>query len=256
MKSEPIAALEERLGHRFRERELLERALTHSSHAHERESGASVSARADNEQLEFLGDAVLGFVVSQLLFERFPDFHEGQLSKLRAHLVSARYLAGVARRLELGHFLRLGRGEERSGGRAKSALLVNALEALLAAIYLDAGLQTARRVIRENIFEPGLEPLRPQAGGGLHPTDHKSALQECLQARALPPPRYGVVEEHGPDHRKVFTVELRIRSAEGEQVYRAEGSTKKEAEQDAARQALQALSPGDAPEGAAEEPGP
>jgi len=245
MKSEPITALEERLGHRFREPELLERALTHSSHAHERESGASV--RADNEQLEFLGDAVLGFVVSQMLFERFPDFHEGQLSKLRAHLVSARYLAGVARRLELGHFLRLGRGEERSGGRSKSALLVNALEALLAAVYLDAGLETARRFIQENIFEPGLEPLRPQAGGGLHPTDHKSALQECQQARALPPPRYGVVEEHGPDHRKVFTVELRVRSAEGEQVYRAEGSTKKEAEQEAARQALQALSPEAAP---------
>ena len=247
-----MTALEARLGHRFRDPELLERALTHSSHAHERESGTSV--RADNEQLEFLGDAVLGFVVSRLLFERFPDFHEGQLSKLRAHLVSARYLAGVARRLELGHFLRLGRGEERSGGRAKSALLVNALEALLAAVYLDAGLETARRFIQENIFEPGLEPLRPQAGGGLHPTDHKSALQECLQARALPPPRYGVVEEHGPDHRKVFTVELRVRSAEGEQVYRAAASTKKEAEQNAARQALEQLQ--GAPGSAGAEPVP
>ena len=244
MKTEPLTALEERLGHRFRERELLERALTHSSHAHERESGAS--ARADNEQFEFLGDAVLGFVVSQLLFERFPDFHEGQLSKVRAHLVSARYLAGVARRLELGHFLRLGRGEERSGGRAKSALLVNALEALLAALYLDAGLEAVNRFIRESIFEPGLEPLRSQAGGGLHPTDHKSALQESLQARALPPPRYGVVEEHGPDHRKVFTVELRIHSAVGEQVYRAQGSTKKEAEQEAARLALASLPTPDA----------
>jgi len=238
MKSDQIAALEERIGHHFRDRELLERALTHSSHAHERETVASV--QADNEQLEFLGDAVLGFVVSRLLFERFPDFHEGQLSKLRAHLVSARHLAGVARRLELGQFLRLGRGEERSGGRSKSALMANALEALLAAVYLDAGLDMAHQLIRQIIFEPELE-LLGQEPGGVHPTDHKSSLQETLQALALPSPRYGVVREHGPDHRKVFTVELRIRSAEGEQVYRAEGSTKKEAEQDAARQALEKL---------------
>lgn len=239
MKNEAIFALEEEIGHRFREPELLERALTHSSHAHERESGSS--ARDDNEQLEFLGDAVLGFVVSQLLFERFPDFHEGQLSKLRAHLVSARHLGGVARRLELGQFLRLGRGEERSGGRAKAALLVNALEALLAAVYLDGGLEAVHRLIRRRIFEPEIGLLQTQSGGGLATTDHKSALQELLQARALPPPRYTVVMEHGPDHRKVFTVELRIRSAEGEQVYRAPASTKKEAEQDAARQALERL---------------
>ena len=239
MKSEEITALEERIGHRFRDGELLERALTHSSHAHEREPGSSVLA--DNEQLEFLGDAVLGFVVSRLLCERFPHFHEGQLSKLRAHLVSARHLAGVARQLELGHFLRLGRGEERSGGRSKSALLVNALEALLAAVYLDAGLETAHHIIQQRIFEPELELLQKQAGGGLPTTDPKSALQELLQARALPPPGYSVVMEHGPDHRKVFTVELRVRSAQGEQVYRAQGSTKKEAEQDAARQALEKL---------------
>ena len=239
MKSEEITALEERIGHRFRDRELLERALTHSSHAHEREPGSS--ALADNEQLEFLGDAVLGFVVSRLLCERFPNFHEGQLSKLRAHLVSARHLAGVARQLELGHFLRLGRGEERSGGRSKSALLVNALEALLAAVYLDAGLDTAHHIIQQRIYEPELELLHREVGGGLPTTDPKSALQELLQARSLPPPRYSVVMEHGPDHRKVFTVELRVASAEGEQVYRAQGSTKKEAEQDAARQALEKL---------------
>ena len=239
MKSEEITALEERIGHRFRDRELLERSLTHSSHAHEREP--SPSARADNEQLEFLGDAVLGFVVSRLLCERFPHFHEGQLSKLRAHLVSARHLAGVARQLELGRFLRLGRGEERSGGRSKSALLVNALEALLAAVYLDAGLETARHIIQQKIFEPELELLHQEAGGVLPTTDPKSALQELLQARALSPPRYSVVMEHGPDHRKVFTVELRVSSAAGEQVHRAQGSTKKEAEQQAARQALEKL---------------
>lgn len=247
MKNEEITALEERIEHRFRDPELLERALTHSSHAHERESGGS--ARADNEQLEFLGDAVLGFVVSRLLCERFPNFHEGQLSKLRAHLVSARHLGVVAERLDLGRFLRLGRGEEHSGGRSKNALRVNALEALLAALYLDAGLEAAQHFIRRRIFEPELELLRVQAGGGLPTTDSKSALQEYLQARSLPPPRYSVVREHGPDHRKVFTVELRVRPAEGEQVFRAQGSTKKEAEQEAARRALELLqsSPGPAP---------
>ena len=252
MKSEPISALEEELGHRFRDPELLVRALTHSSHAHEQES--AFSAQDDNEQLEFLGDAVLGFVVSQLLFERFPDYHEGQLSKLRAHLVSARHLSGVAQRLELGRFLRLGRGEERSGGRAKTALMVDALEALLAAVYLDGGLEAAQPLIRQRIFDPGIALLQKQAGGGLAPTDHKSALQELLQARALPPPRYTVVLEHGPDHRKVFTVELRVRLEGGERVYRAPASTKKEAEQDAARQALQQLQ--DAPAPAPVEPEP
>lgn len=252
MKSAEISALEERLAHHFRDRELVERALTHSSHAHEREAAAP--ARADNEQLEFLGDAVLGFVVSRLLCERFPDFHEGQLSKLRAHLVSARHLAGIARQLELGEFLRLGRGEERSGGRSKSALLVNALEALLAAVYLDAGLETAHRLIQERIFEPELAVLQKEAGSGLPITDAKSALQELLQARALPPPRYGVVSEHGPDHRKTFTVELRVRSSQGEKLYRAEGSTKKEAEQAAARQALAQLR--SSPDAANAEPAP
>jgi ribonuclease-3 len=254
MRSAEITALEERLGHRFRERELLERALTHSSHAHEREAEAASPASADNEQLEFLGDAVLGFVVSRLLCERFPEFHEGQLSKLRAHLVSARHLAGVARQLDLGEFLRLGRGEEHSGGRSKSALLVNALEALLAAVYLDADLGTAQRLIQERIFQPELDRLQKQAGGDLPTTDAKSALQELLQARALPPPRYGVVMEHGPDHRKIFTVELRVRSAQGEHLYRAAASTKKEAEQEAARQALAQLQ---APrDGAQAEPAP
>lgn len=239
MKNQAISDLEQEIGHRFRDPELLVRALTHSSHAHERESG--FSARDDNEQLEFLGDAVLGFVVSQLLLDRFPDYHEGQLSKLRAHLVSARHLSGAAQRLDLGRFLRLGRGEESSGGRAKTALMVDALEAVLAAVYLDGGLEAARSLIRQRIFDPGLALLQKQAGGGLATTDHKSALQELLQARGLPPPRYTVVMEDGPDHRKVFTVELRIRAAEGEQVYRAPASTKKEAEQEAARQALEQL---------------
>ena len=133
----------------------LERALTHSSHAHESElpEDERPAAQRDNEQLEFLGDAVLAFVTSRALFERFPGYHEGKLSKLRAHLVSARHLQQVARALDLGKYLRLGRGEEKSGGRNKAALLVNALEALLAALYLDAGLEPPGRLILSRIVE-------------------------------------------------------------------------------------------------------
>src|SRR3954463_1424632 len=150
-----LASLEGVLKHRFTDRTLLERALTHSSLANE--SGEGVR---DNEPLEFLGDAVLGLVASRVLFERFPDFSEGRLSKMRAHLVSARHLIKVSRQLKLGDFLRLGRGEERSGGRTKSALLVDALEAAIAALYLDGGLETAKGFIESNILEPEIERLQ------------------------------------------------------------------------------------------------
>ena len=136
-----LAALQSALGHTFKRPEMLERALTHSSHAHEESKAGGSDASVeilDNEQFEFLGDAVLGLVTSQLLFEKFPTFHEGQLSKLKAHLVSAEHLVGVATRIGLGKYLRLGRGEERSGGRSKGTLLSDALEAVIAAMYLDA----------------------------------------------------------------------------------------------------------------------
>ena len=145
--SEELSPLEDLLGHRFSDRELLMRALTHSSHAHEVGDESASDAISDNEQLEFLGDAVLGFVTSRALFERFPNWNEGRLSKTRAHLVSARHLIKVAKQVGLGNFLRLGRGEERSGGRQKSALLVDALEALIAALYLDGGIDAAREFI-------------------------------------------------------------------------------------------------------------
>src|SRR5215831_14324191 len=143
MKAREIAALEELLGHHFQRPELLQQALTHSSQARELDAlqPAAGTKTGDNEQLEFLGDAVLALVTSEELFRRFPRFREGELSKLRAHLVSERHLIRVAQELELGHFLRLGRGEEKSGGRAKTALLVDALEAVLAALYLDGGLE-------------------------------------------------------------------------------------------------------------------
>ena len=154
MKAREIMALEESLGHRFQRRELLEQALTHSSQARELEalgaasgSSGAGSLNGDNENLEFLGDAVLGLVASEALFHRFPEFQEGQLSKLRAHLVGQRHLLRVAEQLEIGHYMRLGRGEEKSGGRNKASLLVDALEAILAALYLDGGWAVARDFI-------------------------------------------------------------------------------------------------------------
>src|SRR5437016_7838345 len=161
MKSRDISALEETLGYRFRHPELIQQALTHSSQAREMETAhPGVAARmGDNEQLEFLGDAILALVTSEELFQRFPEFREGQLSKLRAHLVSERHLIRVAQQLELGHYLRLGRGEEKSGGRSKTALLVDALEAILAAIYLDGGLEAAREFVLRAIVTPELDRI-------------------------------------------------------------------------------------------------
>src|ERR1700756_2888749 len=165
MISEDVEQLESALEYHFSTPELLRQALTHSSLAHEMETQAAANGddaanpAKDNEQFEFLGDAVLGLVTSELLFQRFPEYREGRLSKMRAHLVSAKHLVKVARNLQLGRFLLLGRGEERSGGRSKPALLADGLEALIAAIYLDAGIEPARRVIVSVILEPELMRL-------------------------------------------------------------------------------------------------
>ncbi len=245
MKSRDTAALEASLEYHFERIQLLEQALTHSSQARELESSQPGADHlvGDNEQLEFLGDAVLGFVTTQELFHRFPMFREGELSKLRAHLVSERHLIRVAQELEIGHYLRLGRGEEKSGGRSKPALLADALEAVLAAIYLDGGLEPARRLILQRIVTPELD--RVASHGSLPVTDYKSALQEELQSLGRPQPSYLLVKEHGPEHSKTFTVEIRLQPSERngrpEFVGRAEGSTKKNAEQDAARQVLEYL---------------
>lgn len=236
--------LERAIGHAFRNPELLERALTHSSQARETEAlrpGSAVRV-ADNEQLEFLGDAVLGLVTTEELFQRFPQFSEGQLSKLRAHLVSKNHLIRVAEQLELGKYLRLGRGEEKSGGRNKSALLVDALEAVLGAVHLDAGLETVRSIILKRIVLPELEEFVSSGTAG-KVTDYKSALQERLQAEGRPQPTYALVKESGPEHQKTFTIEARLFAAGGELEFsaRALGQTKKTAEQDAARQVLEHL---------------
>jgi ribonuclease III len=241
-----ITALESVLGHRFSRRELLEQALTHSSHAHEAETGEGESAESsdDNEQLEFLGDAVLSLVTSEALWQRYPEFQEGQLSKMRAHLVSERHLVNAATQLGIGDFLFLGKGEEKSGGRQKPALLADALEAIVAALYLYAGFDAVRGFILKNIVDPELERLDATTSSGLPISDFKSALQEALQSGGKPQPSYVVTDEEGPDHRKQFTVEVRILPRSGgspEYVARASASTKKQAEQLAAQQALEHL---------------
>jgi ribonuclease III len=249
MKEREITALETALGYHFHRPAVIEQALTHSSQAREQESQQAAEGRVkvnDNEQLEFLGDAILSLVTSEELFQRFPQFREGELSKLRAHVVSERHLIRVAQRLELGHYLRLGRGEEKSGGRGKTALLVDALEAVLAAVYLDGGMEPAREIICREILLPELERMERE-GGTLPMTDFKSALQETLQGLGLAQPSYVLVQEEGPEHNKTFTVEVRLKTKNGEGgaefVGRAQGSTKKTAEQDAARQLLSYLTP-------------
>jgi len=256
MKEREITALETALQYHFHRRAVIEQALTHSSQAREQESqqvGEGKYRVNDNEQLEFLGDAILALVTSEELFQRFPRFREGELSKLRAHLVSERHLIRVAQHLELGHYLRLGRGEEKSGGRSKTALLVDALEAVLAAVYLDGGMDPARKIILREIVSPELERMERE-GGTLPMTDFKSALQETLQGLGMAQPTYILVQQAGPEHSKTFTVEVRLNGKNGdgkaEFVGRAQGSTKKTAEQDAARQLLSYLASRPESEGA------
>jgi len=226
------ASLELRIDYRFIDSELLRRALTHSSLANETRNGPG-SPLNDNEQLEFLGDSVLGLLVAEALVRRFPGQREGELSRLKAHLVSAAHLHGVARRLDLGSYLELGRSEEMSGGRAKKTLLVDGLEAVIAAIYLDGGLDVARSFVCTHVLDAP-SGCDEDAGTDIQPaiTNFKSALQELAQSRKLPQPRYSIVKERGPEHSKTFTVEVRVgKDLTGQ----AEGRTKKVAAQRAAR---------------------
>lgn len=231
-----FAPLEARLGYRFRDVGLLEHALTHRSRAHEDASGGVF----DNESLEFLGDAVLGLVIADRLFRDFPQHDEGRKSKLKAWLVSAPTLADLATELGLGEFLLLGRGEERSGGRGKRALVADCFEALIAAIYLDGGIDAARQFIGAS-YARLLESVRSSGGSLDESTDYKSALQEWAQAQGLPLPEYHVAGDAGPDHQKSFRVEVRIGR---DTVSTAEGRSKKDAAQAAAREALERLRAG------------
>ena len=218
--------LQVRIGYRFRDRGLLEHALTHKSRAAEDASGGV----ADNESLEFLGDAVLGLVVADALFHQYPDYDEGQKSKVKAAVVSTQSLARHAERLRLGEHLILGRGEEKTGGRFKQALLADGYEALIAALYLDGGLEAAETfLLRE------LKDALDEGSAQTFVRDYKSALQERLQALGRPLPEYRVSGEAGPDHRKTFSVEVVVN---GDVLGTATGRAKKEAEQEAARLAL------------------
>jgi ribonuclease-3 len=225
-----FASLETRLGYRFRDRGLLEHALTHRSKAHEDPSGGVL----DNESLEFLGDAVLGLVVADALCRRFPQSSEGRKSKIKGMLVSTATLAELAERLQLGEHLILGRGEEKTGGRRKHALLADTCEALIAAIYLDGGLEPARQFILRELTEVIEQAGRPDYFG----RDHKSRLQEVLQGLGRPAPTYRVTAEAGPEHRKLFHVEVLVG---GDVIAQGAGRTKKDAEQDAAKAALASL---------------
>lgn len=219
----PTTPLEKRLGHRFKHPDLLQLALTHRSYANEQ------SVPEHYERLEFLGDSVLGLVTAEWLYERHPELPEGELSKLKAQLVSRPSLAWHAERLELGPALRIGIGEERSGGRAKASLLADSLEAVFGAIYLDGGLEAARKAILAMLEEKGEE--RTQL---LH-SDAKTQLQEVTQAMGLDLPEYRLTGAVGPDHNKVFTIECWVA---GEIAGTGEGPSKKTAEQKAAAEAL------------------
>lgn len=215
------------LGHCFGNQELLIRALTHKSRVFEN-VGPSGDPSCDNEQLEFLGDSILGFLVSDELVRRNPLLPEGHLSKLKAHLVSAQHLHTVAQDLSIGSHIILGRGEEMSGGREKKAILSNAIEALIAAMYLDAGVEVTRRFVLSKVID-GHGPA--ESNSNLPLSDYKSALQEIAQTMKLPQPRYAIVQERGPEHAKTFTMEVRIGK---DMLAYAEGVSKKEAGQRAA----------------------
>jgi ribonuclease-3 len=231
---EQLRRLEEKLGHAFADPDLLDRALTHTSHAHQELD----SHARHNEPLEFLGDSVLGLVVADLLHRRDAEGPEGAKSKARAHLVAAPSLARRAAELGLPALLRLGRGEEKTGGRKKSSLWANAYEAVIAALYLDGGLEAAHRFVRGQ-FAADLD-----TASALPTADHKSALQELLQARGDAVPEYVVVAEEGPSHRRQFRIECRIN---GRAVSEAVGASKKAAQQEAARLALAAVTADSAP---------
>ncbi len=247
-----LIELETALGYSFTSRELLLRALTHRSLANERAAGELAAGNGntepapggDNERLEFLGDAVLGLVVAEALFQAHAEWQEGELTRVRAQLVSRQHMAEVAAAIDLGRYLRLSRGEERGGLRRKSTILSNTMEAVLAALFLDGGLDPVRAFARRRVMGETEAQLARELRSGAALGNYKSALQERLQADRSGAPVYRVKSESGPDHRKRFLVEVRLKGAEdepGKPLARGMGSTKKLAEQDAARRALARL---------------
>jgi ribonuclease-3 len=239
----PLEDLEHRIGHKFDRRELLQRALTHKSLPNE--TLPSSETPEHNEPFEFLGDAILGYLTSDYLFRYCPGAPEGRLSMLKNHLVSSAHLHEIALSLGVGEFLHLGKGEELSGGRKKPTLLANGIEALIAAVYLDGGIEAARRFVEGKVLQPAsIEEIEAAAT----PLNAKSTLLELAHSRKLPLPRYVVVQEIGPQHAKLYTVEARLGA---DITGKGEGSTLKQASQRAAQQVLDALK-SELPE----EPGP
>lgn len=220
-----MESLEKRLGYQFQDRKLLEEALNHSSYANEHRGGLG-----SNERLEFLGDSVLGFVSAEHLFRGHPDLPEGDLTRMRASLVCEQSLYEVARELELGSYLKLGRGEEAGGGRERQSILADATEAVFAAVYLDGGIEAVRELI--------VRVLLSQAADSQERKDYKTTLQEVVQRRSGQVLTYHMVSQSGPDHNKTFLFEVRLND---KSVGRGEGRSKKEAEQAAARDALEKM---------------
>ena len=223
-----MTALEERLGYSFRNRALLETALTHSSYANENRASGIVC----NERLEFLGDSVLGVTVADFLYRHFPDMPEGRMTRLRAELVCEQSLHRVALELHLGDYLRLGKGEEHNGGRKRASILSDAVEAVIAAMYLDAGMETAAGFIHRCLLDDVRAIETPTF------TAYKTSLQELVQRHSGQVLSYELVGEEGPDHAKTFRVQVCLN---GDPIGRGTGRTKKEAEQAAAANALEAL---------------
>jgi ribonuclease-3 len=223
--------LEQKISYTFRSKEILLQALTHRSYSHE----SPEKQIRDNETLEFLGDSILGFIISDLLYSKYShQYSEGLMSKVKSYIISTEILSAKARDIDLGNCLLLGKGEEKTGGRSKRSLLANTYEALIAAIYLDGGLEETRKFVHQ-FFQQTMEEVVEQ---DFHFNDFKSLLQERLQSIGEPPPDYGIILEEGPHHQKVFHVDIRIRSVA---VALGSGTTKKEAEQDAARKAYDQL---------------
>ena len=229
----PFERLQQRLGYNFGDRGILLQSLTHTSYGHEFLAEKPIALR-DNERLEFLGDAILDVVVSDILLESFPNANEGHLSKMRAAVVNEKTLAEVARSIHLEQCVRLGKGESQTGGNQKPSILSSALEALIAGIYLDGGFHAVYPVVRHLIA-----PLFDEEKDLMAFYDHKTQLQEIVQARWKVTPTYHLLGTQGPDHAKIFEVEVRMN---GQRLGTASGSSKKEAEQNAAKAATVALS--------------
>ena len=228
--ADELASVERALGHRFKDRELLATALTHRSHSHERGTHGTPCY----ERLEFLGDALLGSIVADWLYRADPGAGEGSLSRRRQLVVRTTTLAAIARALGLGSALRLGRGEERTGGRTKTSLLADVFEAVLGAVYLDGGIRSARSLVRRHLGPALREAADRDATGD----DYKTRLQESVQGRLQRTPSYRIVSTTGPAHVLRFEVEVVV---DGRVLARGVGTSRKRAEQDAARQALDAL---------------